>query len=651
MAEYKTLNQAKGTEYEITVLEEIEPEYEQSRLWKNVPEKILIDNKIIINYNKYSESRKDIGVDIVAVKNGVFTYIQCKNYKNNILISDIAGFLFFLITNNVSGIICYSNDISSTIKNELSAKAELMTSKIGLRKIPFNNAKIINPQPRLVVDKIYRPYQNNAIRILLKNYNKCILAMPCGTGKTFTVSAIAKKYNNIIILSPLRQLTSDILDNMSVFLGDEYNKILISTDGVRDIETIRESIGNKNIIACTYCSVDVLIKIIDELDDLLIIVDEFHNLTPNHLTNHNDDMYKILNTNTKTIYMSATPNYAVEFNNLYIYDWEKAIRDKYICDFNITIPLKEIIDEDNLTKMLELLKNIADIDEKMIKKGYFLIRSLLLNGNKKCIVFLTTTKKADLFENILRGFMKLLNIEFEIFMITYKTTKNNRSDSIYRFKHNIQLSIILNVHILDEGIDIPECDSVYITQPNNNKENLIQRLCRCNRVTNTKKVCNMYIWSTANKTNKLLKYIMNNTYDNIRDKINLYNPAKNIIKKNKPEPKNNKSEPKINDTTHTQINNIDPIDNNLRNFYQFLNEFVGSNYPIENKENIIIECADLYQAYNEKGKKSNIPFDLSTLKTQLEKLNIKKKRIRIEGNMEFRYVLNQKNLKEIMRNI
>jgi len=58
------------------------------------------------------------------------------------------------------------------------------------------------------------------------------------------------------------------------------------------------------------------------------------------------------------------------------------------------------------------------------------------------------------------------------------------------------INIICNVHILDEGIDIPECDAVYLTHPNNNPINIIQRISRSNRlnINNNEKIAKIFLW-------------------------------------------------------------------------------------------------------------------------------------------------------------
>lgn len=570
MSIIKTLNMAKGVSYEKHVANILRPEYDNVWLWNDVPESILIKNKIIINYDTYSEHRRDIGIDIVAVKDDVCTFIQCKNYEHNVCINDIAGFLYFMLSNNVSGTLCYSNGISKQLKDDINEKTDTLF-KITPIHIPYDNIDINQP----LIKASYKPrdYQLAAIKTIdKKTYTDCILAMPCGTGKTFTVSLLAKKYNHVIILSPLKKLTFDSLESMNIFLGNKYTKILISSDGCRDIESIRDNLCTKNIIGCTYDSADVLIELMDVLTNVLIIVDEFHNLSHNNLNNPEDNMYKILSRDDKKIYLSATPNLEIEHDVIYRYEWEKAISDCYICDFNIIIPTPTVIDSDNLNKLIDLLNDMADIDEIMIQKGYFIIKSLLFNGNKKCIVYLTTVAKAKIFNNIINGLLKLLNIQCEIYTITNNTSKNNRNNYVYRFRNNDILTILLSVHILDEGIDVPECDSVFITQPNDNITNLIQRMCRCNRRTETKTSCNMYVWTTDGKAIKILDYIKNNTYKNIFNKIVRYSPIDNaIVSKNKEKSKSKKIVKDI-DSDSISDDNYEPIDddisNNLINKYE-----------------------------------------------------------------------------------
>ena len=68
------------------------------------------------------------------------------------------------------------------------------------------------------------------------------------------------------------------------------------------------------------------------------------------------------------------------------------------------------------------------------------------------------------------------NVNGKLFLsrLTFNTTNNT-------------LSFICAVHILDECIDIIECDSIYISYVSKNIIRTIQRMCRCLRKDNKNK--------------------------------------------------------------------------------------------------------------------------------------------------------------------
>ena len=114
---------------------------------------------------------------------------------------------------------------------------------------------------------------------------------------------------------------------------------------------------------------------------------------------------------------------------------------------------------------------------------------------------------------------KLLNIKVSTYQIDCLTKKTKRAEYINKFKSNVNLSLMLNVQILNEGIDIPICDSVFVTNPNNNIENLVQRMSRSNRIYHTKTECRIYMYCGEKKISKILDYINTNTNNELTDKI------------------------------------------------------------------------------------------------------------------------------------
>ncbi len=148
-------------------------------------------------------------------------------------------------------------------------------------------------------------------------------------------------------------------------------------------------------------------------------------------------------------------------------------------------------------------------------KTYFLLKGICFYGNKKIILYSTSIEEAIKYNEIIVWLQKLLKIEVDCNVIDCNTSKLNRIQYIKNFKNNQKNTIFLNVQILNEGIDIPECDSIYITKPNDNIINLIQCMCRCNRILPNKKTCNIFLWCRKNKTTKIFDYFNNNFTDEL----------------------------------------------------------------------------------------------------------------------------------------
>jgi superfamily II DNA or RNA helicase len=511
-----TYRQNIGTKYEYYVLEHIKNEYDKVWHWSEFPEKLLYELNIIKDYNKFKKYRYDIGADLVAIKDNKYYFIQCKNFKETIYIDTLAGFYFLLYENNLNGILYYSGTLSERL-------VDLSTNKIPFINLPFNNENIVFNKEELKI--VSREYQLEAYN-QLKGLNNSILSLPCSMGKTYISALLGKDYDNIIILSPTRALAQQNLEKFKEYLCTEYNYVLISMDGKTKIDEINKIIKTKNVISSTFDSCDIVNLLIDNLENRYIIVDEFHNLSENNVNDSNNEINKLITRNINKVFVSATPikNF-MNITNIYTYEWKKAIENKYICDFNIYLP--NIPEIKNFIEFIE--NNYIPLEIKMIKKAYNLIKSMLFNGDKKCICYLTTIEKAYMFNKILSFIGNTFNIEIERDQIDCNTRRTKRTEIIKNFRNSDKLYVLLNVHVLDEGIDIPECDSVYITQPNNNIINIVQRMCRANRIYKNKTECNIYLWCSEKKTNIILDYLFTKTEGCIENKI--YKIINNINEK------------------------------------------------------------------------------------------------------------------------
>jgi hypothetical protein len=560
-------NKIKGDLYEIQIKNYIINELNKpAYLWYQTPETILIENGIVGSHNQNRLKRKekiiDTGVDIIQMDDDtVCSLIQCKNgYKNGITYKDLTGFMCWVaMLDKLNGYVYYTNKLSTNVKELPVNKRIQFIKQPFIEPIIFEESKIIKP-----FDYQLQAYNDFCVFFTKKpkiNYkkenqdfifcnefknkftNRGILSMPCGTGKTFTSYLIAKDYNQIVILSPLKQFAKQNLDRYIEY-GYNDSTLLVDSDGERDEELITKfiNLNEKFLISSTFDSIDVIC--FDKMDNVLIIIDEFHNLSKNNVTNEDDYFYKLLNSDHKILFMSATPRvYEMEdddYNDeifgeiIYNMTFTEAIQNKYITDYKIWLPC---IHEDNSKLDNEL--SIYEIDLVIKAKCKYFYSCLLNNGSRKCIIYCIDTTEIKL---MIKGMKKLNDfycLDYNVNKITSKNSQNERFDILNEFANGNNIQLLFSVRILDECIDIPSCDSIYITYPSQSKIRTIQRLSRCIRIdkNNKFKIGNIYIW--CNEYDEILETLSGiKEYDLFfKDKIkinciNNYGESDGILFKN-----------------------------------------------------------------------------------------------------------------------
>ena len=170
------------------------------------------------------------------------------------------------------------------------------------------------------------------------------------------------------------------------------------------------------------------------------------------------------------------------------------IKNKYICNYEFYYP-----NADKIIEYIDEIKFDKSVIQKtkLIYKAFFILESIKNLDIKKCIVYLKTIEELEQFKKIVKLVNVYQELKLSIYCIDYKTSKNARNIAITKFRNNTtKISILLNVHVLDEGIDIPECDSIFITYASKSKIRNIQRLCRANRKDkkNPGKISSVFLW-------------------------------------------------------------------------------------------------------------------------------------------------------------
>ena len=548
------MNKIKGDLYEKFILDYLRDKSDCNGkyvwLWSDIPVKYIINCGFITDLNKYRIASlqsddinpyRDVGVDILQRKDNKYIFVQCKNYTGTIHVKDLSGF-YMVMSNyiNNEGHVYYTSKLSINIKENACNKM-----------IKYFREPFIQSQIKTTDFKLY-DFQVDAVdklKIHFKNNNRGILHMPCGTGKTLIGCYLAKQYQYAIIISPLRHFAQQNLKRFNEY-DSNYKSLVIDSDNIdnatRDVNYIREfilkNINNNILLSATFKSVDIINQVIGLFDDskLLIIIDEFHNLSKanvigkqKELKNETeddsvdndeyetddesideedqDDIYKLLNGEYHILNMSATPRiYELEddadddpFENLlgniaYTMSWKDAIENEYICDYRIYVPSvfenkQEALDELHEGINIKHLK----LDTTLELKCNFIINGMLYHGCKKCIAYFEDTKQLKLFyDTFVKVNDNFYRENFLIDYITYEENNKERNQSIKRFTKYDGYSILCSVRILDECIDIKQCDSVFITYNSNSKIRNMQRMSRSNRKDsdNPNKIARIFLW-------------------------------------------------------------------------------------------------------------------------------------------------------------
>ena len=547
----QTENQIKGSAYENQILDLIRRE-KQAYLWHQTPETILIENGIIGSHNaarlKRKEARtnqeanseeenplRDTGIDIIRMENETeCSLVQCKNgYKHGVSMHDLGGFMCWMaMMPDKQGYVYYTDKLS------VNVRTLPIQNRIQFMQVPFDTSYLPStdtvqdlpetPESQSPIDQthLFTPdpakleYQTKARDLALEYYrdqDNGVLAMPCGTGKTYTAFLIAQNFKYIVILSPLREFAKQNLDRFVEYGFPRTNTLLVDSDGCRDVTRIREfitaHIETGLLLSATYDSADVISSVLDGFTNpqqTLFIGDEFHNLSAANINNESDPMNKILVADGfKKLFMSATPrifelesegetgDYVVG-DTIYDMSFKYAIDNGFITDYRIWLPsIHEDISDlrTDIAKELDL-KAVLGSENNIYSKAIYFFSCLVNTGSQKCIIYCVDTNEIrDLMETMTR-----LNtyycLDLHMDKITSANSASSRTQILSGFATSQKIELLFSVRILDECIDIPSCDSIFITYPTKSKIRTIQRLMRCTRTlrTNKHKVGQVFIW-------------------------------------------------------------------------------------------------------------------------------------------------------------
>ena len=460
--------------------------------WSIVPEEYLYESGYISDFNKHRLERlmkkkdkkegenrvRDYGFDGLARtrigSSVVFNGLQAKYYiHKQVCAGDIGSF--------------FAMQISLTLKNPLS-KGYLYTTS-GLQadlagnvanpsypirhvlhswKHPDARTAPIVPPTQQECDKLLRADQVDALKQLEDKDGINALNTPCRWGKTIVAGHHTKRINAklVVAIAPLLVSVENLQERLACFIPG-YSSLLVDSDtgGTTNVEEIKKflaSEGNHIIYSTFKSAVDILSELLTDCEDKYILGDEIHNANP--------QLCEFVQQFPKGLVMSATmPEEIVnqlDINHTVYIPFAQAIRDGIVVDYTLWLPHLTKASDGTTSVDIEIPVEFSTYDSDLTAKAFYLATVMLKTGSRRCIAYLGRQEDCDLFIEVVTQIFEIYHgLTIWTGKIDSTISKIKRKGVIEEFQtgQGDVYHVLTSVRILDEAVDIPRCDSVFIT--------------------------------------------------------------------------------------------------------------------------------------------------------------------------------------------
>ena len=472
-------------EYEWSVVEK-HRELAQTWHWSNVPEDRLFDAGYIHDYSKHRSLRlmnkkqaavgvnrlRDYGLDGLAMEtllDGSVVYhgIQAKCYSSRkVTAGDIGSFLTKQITMNLynpksRGFLYTTSPLEKTLEDEVAQPDYL------IRHILYQpQAKQLLPSPVNAENElVLRDYQQKALDNLIDGANA--LCIPCRMGKTVVAGHHLLRYphRGVLVLAPLKISVENLRERLSCFLPC-HKPLLVDSDvggttDEKEITTFLEE-NDRVVIYSTFKSARDVLSEIHLWEDFQVIVDEAHNATKTLCDWIAQFPYRLA--------MSATfpeeIRELLEIENSYTVPYSVGIEGRYIVDYTLWLPMLTTLEDGSTIADGEIPVGFEQYPKSLALKALYHAVCMLRTGSRRCIVYLSDQKECDEYMKVCRDvFENYHGLDVWMGKITSDVSREERKDLLHKFEAGPTdvFHLLASVRILDEAVDIPACDSEFIT--------------------------------------------------------------------------------------------------------------------------------------------------------------------------------------------
>lgn len=380
-----------------------------------------------------------------------------------------------------------------------------------------------------------RQYQKEAIDAWFKNGNKGILRMATGTGKTLTalygMFQLLKDKEKliVIIVCPYVHLVDQWAQDVSSMgvepvLGYSSGTTNWRQQFYSQIQKVSLDVSDISLLIVTnssFSSDDLGKILLRSKSDILLIADEMHNMGSETIIGLLDDRFAY------RLGLSATPYRYFDddgsdallhyFNGeVFKFDLDDAIEQEFLTPYFyfpiiVNLTYDEYSEYQDLTQRISRIPNTSP-KEKTIKEILLQKRARIIqNASEKLpVLFKLISENIDQSSNLIycgtgsidslgqeirqidyvsKYLGNTLNIKLSRF--TSEESSIDRRNIIRMFEQN-EISTIVAIKCLDEGVNIPSIKNAYILSSSSNPKEYIQRRGRVLRKYTGKDFANIY---------------------------------------------------------------------------------------------------------------------------------------------------------------
>jgi superfamily II DNA or RNA helicase/HKD family nuclease len=338
---------------------------------------------------------------------------------------------------------------------------------------------IVDPTPPYIITP--RPSQQEALEllqnILAEGYDKAMVVMATGLGKTYLAGFFAQNFKKIMFIAHREEILKQGKQSFQHIMPDQTYGLYYGTEKQPEADVIFASIytlGMKRHL-----------EVFSPDDFDLIVVDEFHHAAAQSYQRVIDYFKpKFL------LGITATPNrmdgkdvYAIcDGNVAYQIHFIEAIQNQWLAPFHYY----GVYDDTDYrqitwlgTKYDEEELLAVQLTEEMLEKVYV---AWTEHKQTRTISFCSSIRQA----NTLANYFKTKGVR--AVSLNSKTIDISRGDAIQQLNDG-QLDIIFTVDLFNEGVDIPSVDTLLFVRPTESLTVFTQQVGRGLRLHNAKSHC------------------------------------------------------------------------------------------------------------------------------------------------------------------